>query len=223
LECEKLIEIVLSGFFFWFIIVTNIASGRFGYETFSKLDTDAQLQKIGSNPRKFKIGFAFIFVEHVGIVCLANMLFVAFSPTNMLLATIWTIARLTEALIQISAKRDYWALLSVSKKYLSSSDAEKRALSDLALGVLENKNTVFTGAQVLFSVGTFAYSIFFVTSEVVPEVLGWFGVIASIIYGLGSGIKLLKTDFKALWNVGGLLILIYELILGGWLLFSPIL
>jgi hypothetical protein len=41
---------VLAGFFFWFIIITNLASGRFGYETFSDLDADAKLQKIKSNP-----------------------------------------------------------------------------------------------------------------------------------------------------------------------------
>ena len=111
----------------------------------------------------------------------------------------------------------------MAKKYSSSSGAEKKALSDLALSILKKKNTVFTVTQVLFSIGTLAYSIFFVTSEVVPKALGWFGVLASIVYGLGNGIKLVKTDFKALWNIGGLLILILELILGGWLLFSPVL
>ncbi|MGD2066689.1 MAG: DUF4386 domain-containing protein [Candidatus Bathyarchaeota archaeon] len=218
-----MIEVVLSGFFFWFIIVTNIASGRFGYETFSKLDPDAKLQEIGTDPKKFKIGFAFIFVEHLGIICLANLLFLAYSPTNLLLAAIWTIARLTEALIQISNKRNYWGLLSLSRKYLSSSGAEKKESSDVGLSILKKKNTVFTFAQVLFSIGTLAYSIMFVTSEAIPVAIGWFGVVSSILYGLGSGIKLIKTEFKALWNIGGLLILIFELVLGGWLLFSPLL
>jgi len=213
----------LSGFFFLFIIVTNIAAGRFGYETFSALDSDAKLQKVGNDPKKFKIGFSLIFVEHVGIICVASTLLIAFSPNNVLLATIWGIARTVEALIQISTKHDYWGLLSMSKKYLSSSGAEKKALSDLALSILKKKNTVFTVAQVLFSIGTLAYSIFFVTSEVVPEALGWFGVVASIVYGLGSGLKIVKTGFKTLWSLGGLLILIFELVLGGWLLFSPIL
>lgn len=213
----------MSGFFFFFIIVTNIASGRFGYETFSELDSDAKLQKIGNDPKKFRTGFALIFVEHVSIICLAILLFFSFSPANMMLAAIWSIARVVEALIQISNKPDYWRLLSISKKYLGSSGAEKRALSDLGLSILKKKNTFFTFAQVLFSIGTLAYSIFFVTSEAVPEAIGWFGVVASIVYGCGNGIKLVKTDFKALWSLGGLLILIFELVLGGWLLFSSIL
>lgn len=218
-----LLEVVLSGFFFWFIIVTNIASGRFGYETFSNLDSDAKLQKIGKDPKKFRIGFSFIFIEHIGIICLAIMLFLAYHPLNLMLAVVWVAARAAEALIQIYHKKDYWGLLGLAKKYLGSSGAEKKASSDLGLRILKKKNAVFTFAQVLFSIGTLAYSIMFVTSEAIPVAIGWFGVVASIVYGFGSGIKLIKTEFKALWNIGGLLILIFELVLGGWLLFSPIL
>ena len=46
-----MIELMLSGFFFWFVIVTNIASNRFGYQTFSDLDAEAQLQKINADPK----------------------------------------------------------------------------------------------------------------------------------------------------------------------------
>ena len=214
-----MIEVVLSGFFFMFIIVTNIASGRFGYETFSELDSDAQLQKIAKEQKKFKRAFTFIFVEHVGIICLAILLFVAFYPTNLMLAVVWVIARTSEALIQIYIKRDYWGLLGLATKYSVSSGADKKALSDFGFRVLKKKNDVFTFAQVLFSIGTLAYSLMFITSEVLPVAIGWFGFVSSVIYGLGSGIKLVKTEFKALWNVGGLLILIFEIILGGWLLF----
>ncbi len=213
---------VLSGFFFWFIIVTNIASGRFGYETFSDLNADAKLQKINSDPKKFKIGTALILIEHISIVCLAVTLFLAFNPYNLMLAVVWVISRTGEAVIQIYNKKSYWSLLDMAKKQAVSSGAEKTALINSCRSILKTKNTVFTFAQVLFSIGTLAYSILFATSGVVPDVIGWFGIVASIIYGLGSGMKLGKPNFKALWNIGGLLILIFELVLGGWLLFSPL-
>jgi hypothetical protein len=79
---------MLSGFFFLFIIITNLASGRFGYDTFSKLDADAELQKINSDPKKFKIGTVLILIEHISIICLALMLFVAFSQYNKVLAVV---------------------------------------------------------------------------------------------------------------------------------------
>jgi hypothetical protein len=216
------VEVFLSGFFFLFIIFTNIASGRFGYETFSGLDADVKLQKINSAPKRFKMAFVLIVVEHVGIICLALMLFFAFSPYGMLLAVVWVTSRVMEGLLQIYNKKSYWGLLNKARQYSAASGAEKTAVADSALNVLRTKNSVFTFAQVLFSLGTLSYSILFATSGVVPELIGWFGIVASILYGLGSGIKLVKTDFKALWNVGGLLILIFELILGGWLLFSSL-
>ena len=66
-----MIEIVLSGFLFLLIIITNILSGRFGYETFSDLNAKAKLQKIASNPKKFKTALAFIIVEHFALIALA--------------------------------------------------------------------------------------------------------------------------------------------------------
>jgi hypothetical protein len=212
---------VLSGFFFLFIIITNLASGRFGYENFSDLDSDAKLQKVSNDPKKFKIGTTLILMEHVGIVSLAVMLFLAFNSYSILLAVVWTIFRVTEGLIQIYNKKSYWGLLNIAKQYSVTSGAEKKSLSDLARSILKTKNSVFTFAQVLFSVGTLSYSILFVTYGVVPEIIGWFGIVASIIYGFGSGINIVKPNFRALWSLGGLLVFLFEIVLGGFLLFSP--
>jgi hypothetical protein len=204
-----MIETILSGFFFWFIAVTNIASDRFGYQTFSDLDAEAQLQKINDNPKRFKTGFMLILIEHVGIICLTLTLFFAFNSYSIILAVVWAVSRTIEALIQIFYKKSYWQLTSIAQEYT-------------ALTILRTKNTVFTVAQILFSIGTLAYSVLFATSTGVPDIIGWFGIVAGSIYGVGSAIKLVKADFKVLWSIGGLLILIFELVIGGWLLFSPL-
>jgi hypothetical protein len=217
-----IVNIVISGFLFWFIIITNLASARFGYETFSELDADAELQKIKRHPKRFKIGAVLIFIEHICIICLALTLFLAFSPYNIMLAVVWAIARTGEGLIQVYNKKSYWGLLNIAKQFAGSNGAEKTALIDMGRSVLTTKNTVFAFAQILFSIGTLAYSILFVTYGVVPEIIGWLGIVASILYGFGSGIKLVKSNIKAVWNIGGLLILIFEIVLGGWLLFSPL-
>jgi hypothetical protein len=209
----------LSGFLFWFIIIMNLASGRFGYETFSDLDAEAELQKINKNPKKFKTSFVLIVVEHGSIIALAMMLFMAFRPYNLLLATVWTVFRTGEGLIQIYGKKDYWGLLTLARQYSGAGGAEKNEVIDSGHRILKTKNAIFTFAQILFSIGTLSYSILFVTYGVVPAIIGWFGIIASILYGFGNGITLAKPGFKVLWNIGGLLILLFELALGGWLLF----
>ena len=215
-------EMILSGFLFWFIIFANLASGRFGYETFSDLDSDAKLQKIDNDPKRFKIGAVLILIEHFSIIFLSLMLFLAFSPYNLILAVVWTVSRTGEGLIQIYNKKSYWRLLNIARQYTSSNDTEKNALINLSRAILETKNSVFTFAQILFSIGTLSYSILFIAYGVAPEIIGLLGIIASILYGFGSGIKLVKPNFKALWSLGGLLILIFEIVLGGWLLFSPL-
>ena len=212
------IEIRLSGFLFLFIIITNMLSNLFGYKTFGDWDTDATLQTISNDPKKFKIGFIFILVEHFSIAFLAITLFIAFSPYNLILGIIWTSSRIGEAVLQIINKGSYWGLLRLAHQYADTSGAEKNAVINSVNTILETKDSIFKFAQILFSIGTFSYSILFVTYGVVPPFIGWFGLIASIIYGIANGIALIKPDFKALGYLGGLLILLFEIILGGWLL-----
>ncbi len=215
-------EMWLSGFFFLFIIITNIASGKFGYKTIGDVDSNAKLQEINTYPKKFKISVALILIEHLSIISLAVTLFIAFSPYNIILGIVWAVSRIGEGLIQIYDKKNYWGLLNIAEKYSVTSGPEKDALVDSGRSILKTKSTRFEFAQILFSIGTLAYSILFVTYGVVPTIIGWFGIVASILYGFGNGIILIKSNFKVLGYFGGLLILLFELVLGGWLIFfSP--
>ncbi len=213
--------IELSGFLFLLIIVIlMIATSKYGYETFSELDSDAKLQEINENPQKFRTGTFLVIVEHAVIVTLALLLFIAFSPFNILLGIVWLASRGVEGLIQINNKRKFLSLSDIAGQYSSATDVDKERLSNQALSLLKGKNSTFTIAQMLFSIGTLAYSITFVIYLIVPELLAWFGIIAAAIYGLGNAIYRVRPSFKVLWDLGGLLIFIYELILGGWLLFA---
>jgi len=212
------IEMLLSGFFFLFIIITNFASNYFGYKTFGEWDSEAQLQEINKDQTNFKISVVLILIEHLGIISVAVSLFIAFSPYNVILGIIWCISRIGEALIQIYDKKNYWGLLNLAIQYSGTSGAEKDALIDSGHDILKTKDSIFSFAQILFSIGTFTYSVLFVTYGVVPAIIGWFGIIASILYGLGNWIFRVKPDFIVVWNIGGLLILIFEVVLGGWLL-----
>ncbi len=212
----------ISGFLFLFIIVILIiATSKYGYEISSELDSDSQLQKIHENPQKFRTGTVLVVIEHVAIISLTVTLFLAFGSFNILLGVTWAISRGTEGLIQIYKKKDYWGLLNVAEQYSRTSGADKEALAKSALAALESKNSTFSVAQILFSVGTLSYSILFAAyMTVVPVIIGWFGIVASIIYLLGNATTRVRPNSKAIWNLGGLLIWIFELILGGWLLFS---
>ena len=217
-------EIILAGFLFLFIIITLIIAERFGYSVVSNLDSETKIQEINKDIKKFKIGTMLALIEHGIIIALALTLFLAFNSFNITLAVIWTISRITEASFNFYNEKNYWKLLNIAKQYSASSGAEKQSLIELGRSILKTKNRVLAFAQILFSIGTLSYSILFATSEAVPvpALLGWFGIIASIIYGFANGIILVKPHKAKKFFVVGLLILIFELVLGGWLIFSPL-
>ena len=211
----------VSGFLFLFLIVIAfVATLRFGSEAWkiSDLDSDAKLQEINDDPEKFRTSIVLALIEHVGIISLAVMLFIAFSPFNIILAVVWTLSRSGEGLIHIYSEGNYRGLLNVARQYSRASGAERDALIDLGRSILKAKNSSFLVTQILFSIGTLAYSILFVTTGVVPQIIGWLGIVASILYGFGIGIRLAKPNFKDVWSFGGLVVLLFEIALGGWLL-----
>jgi len=213
----------LSGFLFLFILVLNLAMGALGYlMEKDDYDSDADLQRINSNPKRFQISIVLAFIEHGSVVALAIMLFIAFSPYNMILGIVWTICRIGEGLIQFYNEPSYWGLLNIAGQYSGSSGAERTSLSELARASFKAKDTRFKFAMICWSIGTLAYSIVLVTSEAVPAIIGWLGIVASILVGLSTGIKLAKLNFKDFTSIGGLSAILFEVIIGGWLLLSPL-
>ena len=219
-----MIEMILAGFLFLFIIITLIIAERFGYSVISGLDPDAKLEEINKDPKKFKIGTMLALLEHGTIIALAITLFLAFNSFNLTLAIIWTISRTTEGLIDVYNEKKYWGLLHIASQYSTNIGAEKQSLAGLSRGILITKNRILAFAQILFSIGTLSYSILFVTSEAVPvpALIGWFGIVASILYGFANALIVVKPNKPGKFFVVGLLILIFELVLGGWLLISPL-
>jgi hypothetical protein len=217
-----IVEMFLSGFFFLFIIVINLASNSFGYKTLGDVDPEAQLEFIKKSPIKFKIGVLLILTEHLGIIALAVILFLTFSQYNIILGIIWCIFRIGEALIQIYDKKNYWRFLNLATTYSDTSDSEKNALIDSSRNILKIKEFRFAIAQILFFIGTLAYSSLFVIYGVIPLIIGWIGIIASSIYGIGDIISLKESKFKIIWSLGGLLVLIFEITLGGWLIYASL-
>jgi hypothetical protein len=217
-----LIVEMLSGFLFLFILVLNLVMGALGYlMEKDDYDPDADLQKINKNPKKFQTSIMLALIEHGSVIALAMMLFIVFSSYNIMLGIVCIIFRIGEGLIQYINEPNYWKLINIAKQYSGTSGAEKTSLSDLAGSTFKTKDTRFKFAMICWSIGTLAYSIVIVTSEVVPQIIGWLGIIASILVGFGTGIKLVKPKFR-FEVIGALFAMLFEVIIGGWLLFSPL-
>jgi hypothetical protein len=186
----------------------------FGYKM-EKVDYDPtnDLNKINNNPNKFKTGIALALIEHASVIALTILLFIAFSSYNLMLGIVWLLFRTAEGLIQFINEPNYYRLLTIAKQY-SSSSSEKESLSNKAKNIFKTKDVRFKIAMVCWSIGTLAFSIVLVTSEVVPEIIGYLGIIASILVGLTTATKLVKPKSKDLTAIGGLTAILFEIIIG---------
>ena len=218
-----IIEMLVSGFLFLFILVLNLVMGALGYVMEKDdYDPDKDLKKINKDPKKFQMGIMLALIEHGCVIALTIVLFIAFSPYGLLFGIVWGIFRTGEGLIQFYNEPFYWKLIDIAKKYASASDAEKKTLSDSAYKIFEGKDTRFKYAMICWSIGTLAFSIVLITSGFVPQFIGWLGLVASILVGIGTAIKLVKPKIK-LALVGALFAILFEIIIGGWLVYYSIL
>jgi hypothetical protein len=213
---------MLSGFLFLFILVLNFVMGAFGY-LMEKDDynPDKDLKKINKNPKNFKIGIGLALMEHGCVIALTILLFIAFSPYSLLLGIVWGIFRTGEGLIQFYNEPYYWKLIDIAKQYSTASGTEKKSLSDSTRKIFKRKDIRFKNAMICWSIGTLAFSIVLVNSGFVPVFIGLLGIVAGILVGVGTAIKLVKPKIK-LELVGALFAIVFEIIIGGWLIYYSI-
>ncbi len=216
----------VAGFLFLLIIVLYlILLPALGYKA-EIGNSDAELQQINDDPKKFQIGIGLALIHNVIVITLTIMLFIVFSQYNIILGIVWTIFRIGEGLILSYNDKNYGGLLNIARKYSGTNGAERTSLSDLARTITKTKSSRFDFAMIFWSIGTLAFSIVLVTYVgTLPQFIGWLGIVASIFVGFGNGIKFVKPNvkdskiFKILFSIGGLVAILFELIIGGWLIF----
>lgn len=220
-----IIFIRLSGFLFLFILIMQIVMAVFGYilePTPKHYESDVKLIDFNKNPKKFQVGVALALLEHFCVIMLPITLFIAFSQYNLILGIVLIIFRIAEGSIQVYNEKDYWSLLKIANQYSVASSTEKDPLFDSYRSILQTKSTRFSFAMIGWSIGTLAFSILLVVYDLAPLYIGWIGIISTIPVGIGNVMTLVKPKikvFELLSSFGGILPIIFEVLIGGWLLF----
>lgn len=208
----------LCGFLYLFILATNAASVALG-NRIGEEDSVAKLKMINDGPNKFRIGIVVALISHASIIALAGMLCIAFSSRNKPLAFAGTIFRLGEALILVYNEINSLGLLNMANEYAVAGDVEKTALSVSGRIILQKKNSGFILAMTLLSIGALAYCILFLSSGAIPAIIGWLGLAASVLSLLGRiSARFVAPSSETLFTIGFMLMMLFEIILGGWLL-----
>jgi len=206
----------LCGFLYIFILITNAASVGLGNRT-GEMDSAAMLPTISENPGRYRMGVIVAIASHLGIVAITGTLFIAFSPFNRQLALIGSVSRLGEALAMIYGEVTVLRLINLAKEY-ALADSNKESLRLLGDQILRTKNTGVDLGLLLLSIGAIFYCVSFVQSGAVPSMIAWLGLAAGIISAIGILIKF-ASGFSALAVIGMVLMMVFEVTFGGWLLF----
>lgn len=209
------LSLKLCGFLYIFILITNAVSVGLGDRT-GETDPAAMLSTISENPGRYRAGVIVAIVSHLGIVAITGVLYVAFSPFNKPLALIGSVFRLGEALAMIYGEVIVLRLVDLAREY-ALADSNTESLRLLGDQILRAKNTGVDVGLLLLSIGAIAYCISFVQSGAVPSVIAWLGLSAGIISAIGILIKL-AFGFGALAVIGMVLMMVFEVTFGGWLL-----
>ena len=206
----------LCGFLYFFILITNAASVGLG-NRIGETDSAAKLSTISENPGRFRMSVNVAILSHLGIVAITGTLFLAFSQYNRQLALIGSVFRLGEALAMIYGEVSVLRLLDLAKEY-ALTDSNKESLRLLGDQILNAKNARVDLGLLLLSIGALAYCISFLQSGAAPSMIAWLGLAAGIISAIGILVKL-ASGFSTLSVVGMLLMMVFEVTFGGWLLF----
>lgn len=210
----------ISGFLYLFILGSNAASVGLGNRT-DEREKDAvdKLLAINKNPKRFKQSIILALISHSSIIAITVMLYLAFSQYNPILALIGSLFRTGEGLILISSEIQSLSLLNTSKEYVISNDTEKNPLRISTGRYLDKKNFKFVLALNLLSIGHLSYCVLFLTSGAIINPIIFFGFVASILSVIGTSLVLIKPKIDIFYKIGLILLMLYELIFGIWLLF----
>jgi hypothetical protein len=108
-------------------------------------------------------------------------------------------------------------LIDLAREY-ALADSNKASLYLLGDQILQTKNTGVDLGLLLLSIGAIAYCISFVRGGALPSMIAWLGLAAGILSAIGILIKL-ASGFSAPAVTGMVLMMVFEVICGGWFLF----
>jgi hypothetical protein len=206
----------LCGFFYIFILVTNAASVGLG-NRIDETDSVSKFLSILEDPDRYRRGVFVAFGSHLGIVMISGALFMAFSSYNRQLALIGSISRMGEALVMIYGEVTVLRLIDLAREYVSV-NSDKETLRLVGDQILRTKNTGVDLGLLLLSIGAIAYCVMFVQSGAVPSWIAWLGLAAGVISVIGIVINF-ASRFSSIAIIGMVLMMVFEISFGGWLLF----
>ena len=205
----------VCGFLYLFILVTNATGVGLGNRN-NETDFDTKLQAISENPTRYEMSLNISIVSHLAIFAITAMLYQAFSSYNWQYGLIGSAFRLGEGITMIYSELGVYKLLDLAREYATSEN--KESIRALAAKAMEIKNTRVDIGLLFLAIGAAAYCVLLIQSGAVPTNIAWLGLSAGILSSIGIIIKLFS-GFSLLAILGMVMMMVFEILFGSWLLF----
>ncbi len=205
----------LCGFLYIYILISNAASVGLGNRN-NEFDSSIKMPLIAANPGRYWMSVIMAIASHLGIVVISGMLFLAFNSYNRLLALIGSLLRLGEAFAMFYSEFTVLKLLDLSNEYMLN-QINRDTLRNIGDQILLTKNNTVDLGLLFLSVGAIAYCILFIQNGAAPSKIAWLGLASGLISALGILAKF-STGFGIVAVIGMVLMMVFEISFGGWLI-----
>lgn len=211
----------VAGFVYLITIITNILAMILGpMKLFVPGDAAATFNNIVANELLFRIGAAYDLIMFASVVLLSWALYVILKTVNKnlaLLALLWRLVEATLGCLMVLSSFIVLLLLDGGDYSAVFETAQLQALVGLFLGVTSAaRSLVF----VFLSLGSIVFCYLFFKSKYIPRILAAWGMFSFSLMLIGTFVNiLLPIDALMLLGVPALL---FELIIGYWLLFRGV-
>lgn len=218
-ETSPVVYARIAGFLYLIIIVTQILVATF-------IDPKGEtINKIMANELLFRIDLVYELIMFASVVVLSWSLYVILKTVNKSLALVAMLLRFGEVIFGcLSVLSSLIVLLLITTPKVFSEAFETEQVHVLAELFLEVSHATTMSILVFFlSLGSIVFFYLFFKSQYIPRILAAFAIFAYSLTLIGMFVSIaLSIEFMDAMMIFGAPVLLFEIIIGPWLMFKGI-
>ena len=205
-----------AGLAYLLIIVTSILSMIFGpYKLIVEGDIPATINNIAANQQLYRAGATYDLLMFIGVIILSVALFNVLKTVNKTVALTALISRTGEALIG-----SLTVVCSMAIIFLVNADIESESNQKILTLIFDIKDSLLNIVFSFLGFGSVLFCYLFYKARYIPRILAAFGILAFVLVFTESIAVMLFSVESTI--VTGLAAILFEIIIGIWLLIKGV-
>ncbi len=209
----------LAGWFYFVIILCTVLVMIFIGGTYTVMgDSAASVEKMFIYPLHVRIVAVFEVFMFTAVIILSVFLFEITKSINPMLARTAMLLRFGEAMLGYLG-----IILSLGILSTVSDNASLESANNLPILLYDLKDLIYKILSVCISIGTIIFFSLFYKAEYIPKFLSIWGIVGFGLMLVASVLQVLDVSFgEIVSGIAAVLVIIFELVLGIWLIVKGI-